>query len=40
MSFGYGPVFLERAAKLNDPKEQMKWIVASGISSSLVYLTM
>lgn len=38
--FGYCPNFLEKAAGLKSAAEQMKWIVVTGISNSLLYLTM
>ena len=40
MSFGYGPVFLEKAAKISSPEEQLKYVIASGMGSSLIYMTM
>ena len=39
-SFGFAPFFLQKAASLTDPIEQLKLVVATGISSSLIYLTM
>jgi hypothetical protein len=40
MSFGYFPIFLEKVANINDPLVQMKAVIASAMSSSLIYLTM
>lgn len=40
MSFGYFPIHLEKAAKLENELDQIKYVLASGIASSLIYLTM
>lgn len=40
MSFGYFPYYLEKAAAIKEPHIQIKYLVGSGIASSLIYLTM
>jgi hypothetical protein len=39
MSFGYFPVYLEKVVDA-DPIEQLKAIIAAGMGSSHIYLTM
>ena len=40
MSFGFFPDYLEKAAKIEEPEIQLKYVISSGIASSLIYMTM
>lgn len=40
MSFGFFPFYLEKAAAIKEPHIQIKYVIASGIASSLIYMTM
>lgn len=40
MSFGFFPYYLEKAAAETDPRNQLKYVICSGVASSLIYMTM